>query len=37
MRQVLRMTLCQQNQELLIVIMNAKDTDVKLFHRLIKR
>ena len=37
MRQVLRMTLCQQNQELMTEIMTAKDTDVKLFHRLIKR
>ena len=31
------MTLCQQDQELLTEIMTAKDTDVKLFHRLIKR
>lgn len=37
MRQVLRMTLCEQKQELLTEIMTAKDTDVKLFHRLIKK
>ena len=37
MRRVLRMTLYQQKQDFLTEVMSAKDSDVKLFHRLIKR
>ena len=36
MRRVLRMTLYQQKQDFLTDVMSAKDSDVKLFHRLIK-
>ena len=37
MRRVLRMTLYQQKQDFLTEVMSAKDSDVKLFHRLIQR
>ena len=37
MRRVLRMTLYQQKQDFLTEIMSAKDSDVKMFHRLVKR
>ena len=37
MRQVLPMSLYQQKQDLLVEIMDAKDCDVRLFHRLIRR
>ena len=37
MRQVLHMNLYQQKQVLLVEIMESKDCDVRLFHRLIRR
>ena len=37
MRQALRMALCYQKQDLLVEIMIARDCDVKLFHKLIRR